>query len=59
LGSRRHVCRSSAAFFLRNGDQPTADDFEPVCMSALDEENLEVRFTGPYQAWPLFEVSQP
>lgn len=31
---------------------------EPLCESWQDQDDLEVRFTAPYDAWPLFEVNR-
>jgi len=50
---------SLASFFMRNDHLLAADDFEPICMSALNDDDVEVRFTAPYHAWPLFEVNRP
>lgn len=32
--------------------------FEPICESYLDDDNLEVRFTIPFEAGPLFDVNE-
>ncbi len=32
--------------------------FEPICESYMDDNDLEVRFTIPYEAWREFEVNR-
>jgi len=54
------ACATSlAAFFVKHPRLFESDDFEPVCESWLDRDGLEVRFTVPYEAGPLFEVNAP
>jgi hypothetical protein len=51
--------RSLSAFFAKHGRLLESEDFEPVCESWFDRDDLEVRFTVPYEAAPLFEVNAP
>lgn len=54
------ACATSlSAFFAKHGRLFESDDFEPLCESYFDRNDLEVRFTVPYEAGPLFEVSAP
>ncbi|MCK4304272.1 MAG: SEC-C domain-containing protein, partial [Candidatus Eisenbacteria sp.] len=49
---------SLAAFFTKHRDlfaQETPD--EPVCESFFDEDDLEVRFTMPYEAGELYSIN--
>ena len=32
------------------------DSFAPVCESYFDDEDREVRFTVPYEAFDLFDI---
>ena len=48
---------SLSTFFAKHRKRFEADDVEPVCESYFDEDDLEVRFTMPYEAFPLFEVN--
>jgi len=48
--------RALPAFFLRNAARFETDDPEPVCESYRDDEGREIRFTLPYEAFPLFDV---
>lgn len=53
------VAASLAPFFFKHGslfDKPT---IEPICESWFDEEDLEVRFTAPYEAGPHFVANAP
>ncbi len=51
------ACATSlVAFFVKHGDLLATDEPEPVCESFFDREDLEVRFTLPYEAFPLFDV---
>ena len=55
------ACATSlGAFFAKHRDlfaRETLD--EPVCESFLDEDDLEVRFTLPYEAGGLYAVNKP
>jgi hypothetical protein len=52
------ACATSlTAFFVKHGDVFEAEDFEPICESYSDDRGLTVRFTLPYQASALFDVS--
>lgn len=53
------VATSLASFFIRNGDLFGDEEFSPVCQSWYDENDLEVRFTLPYEAFALFDVEEP
>ena len=54
------ACATSlTAFTIRNGLPSTENDAEPVCQSFADEDDLVVRFTFPYEAFPLFEIEDP
>ena len=51
------ACATSlCTFFVKHGSRFEADDFEPVCESYFDENDLEVRFTLPYEAFPEFKI---
>jgi len=45
-----------AAFTIRNGEAVADAESEPICESCFDEHDREVRFTLPYEAFPLFDV---
>jgi hypothetical protein len=45
-----------AEFFEVHRDLFAAEEFEPVCESYYGDRLLEVRFTLPYQAFPLFRI---
>ncbi len=51
--------QSLASFFIQHGDLFQQEDFEPMCISFADFNDLEVRLTAPYSAWPLFEINEP
>ncbi|MAE94646.1 MAG: hypothetical protein CL910_08305 [Deltaproteobacteria bacterium] len=51
--------RSFSAFYAKHRQVFSADEFEPICDSYFDEDELEVRFTLPYEAFELFEVEAP
>jgi hypothetical protein len=54
------ACAASLpTFFLRNQALFRSDESLPVCESFFDEDDLEVRFTAPYQAFPEFELAEP
>jgi hypothetical protein len=50
---------SLGAFFVKHGARFEKDAFDPVCESFMDENNLEVRFTVPYEAGSMFEANNP
>jgi hypothetical protein len=45
-----------AAFFVEHSDAFRAESFEPICESWFANDDLEVRFTAPYEAASLFAV---
>lgn len=54
------ACAASLnAFFIKHAGLFDLEDFEPVCESYFDQSDLEVRFTLPCEAGPLFEVNDP
>jgi hypothetical protein len=54
------ACATSlAAFFVKHPTLFEAETFEPVCESWFDADDLEVRFTAPYEAFELFEIESP
>jgi hypothetical protein len=54
------ACAASlSAFFVKHGDLFAVEEIAPVCESWFDGDDLEVRFTAPYQASHLFEVNDP
>ena len=54
------ACAASlSAFFVKHGDIFWKERFGPICESYFDENDLEVRITVPYEAWPLFKVNEP
>lgn len=51
------ACAASlSAFFLKHERIFKTDEFEPLCESYHDNDDLEVRFTVPYEALPFFEI---
>lgn len=46
---------SLAAFTMQNRHVFDADGFEPISQSWSDESDLTMRFTFPYEAFPLFD----
>ncbi len=51
------ACASAlSAFAIKHGEVLENGGPEPVCESYFDDDDLEVRFTFPYEAAPLFEV---
>jgi len=51
------ACASAlSAFAIKHGGLLETGGPEPVCGSFFDDDELEVRFTLPYDAAPLFEV---
>jgi len=54
------ACATSLiAFLMKHESIFRKSTFDPICESWFDEEDLEVRFTVPYEAGPLFEVNDP
>ena len=54
------ACATSlGAFFVKHGALFNKDSIEPVCESYTDKNDLEVRFTVPYEAGSMFEVNSP
>ena len=52
------ACATSlATFFFKHRDLFESASCEPVCESFLDKDDLEVRFTVPYEAGHLFAVN--
>lgn len=53
------ACATSlAAFFVKHRAALATDEPEPICESWLDTDDLEVRFTLPYEAFALFDVGR-
>jgi len=51
------ACATSlSAFFVTNRGAFETEDCEPICQSYSDDEGRGVRFTLPYEAFPLFDV---
>jgi hypothetical protein len=48
--------RSLTAFFVKHRSLFKQEEIEPVCESYFDEDDLEVRFTAPYEARDLFDL---
>lgn len=54
------ACASAlAAFCIKHAGLFAEEAFEPICESWLNEDDLEVRFTAPYEADSLFPVNNP
>jgi hypothetical protein len=53
------LCGAFSAFSVKYGDLFEGESFEPICESFINDDDLEVRLTMPYEAWPLFEVNEP
>jgi hypothetical protein len=52
--------QSLSSFYIKHGDLFARDEIDqPVCESYVDRDGLEVRFTIPYEAGPLFDVNLP
>jgi hypothetical protein len=47
------------AFLVKHRSLFEADEAEPVSESYFDDDDLEVRFTAPYDAFPLFDIAEP
>jgi len=52
------IAISFGAFFAKHRELFERDQIEPVCESYYDEDDLEVRFTAPYDAHEAFQVDQ-
>jgi len=53
------ACAASlSTFFIKHRSLFEAGEFEPVCESFFDENDLEVRLTLPYEAFALFDVDE-
>jgi hypothetical protein len=52
-------CGALAAFVPKHARLFSLDDYEPVCESYVNEDEVEVRLTLPYGAWSLFAVNDP
>ena len=51
------ACISSfTAFFAKHQDLFEEEDFEPVCESYFDQDDLELIVTMPYEAFALFDL---
>ena len=50
---------SLGAFVLKHAPIFSSDTFTPVCESYFDDDDLEVRFTVPYDALSDFDVTEP
>ena len=51
------ACATSlSAFFVRNHEPFASTGGEPICQSFTDDEGRIVRFTLPYEAFPLFDI---
>lgn len=51
------IAASLTAFFVKHGAILASDKFEPICESWYDQDDLEVRFTAPYEAYELFTIA--
>ncbi|HEX5043109.1 MAG TPA: SEC-C domain-containing protein [Candidatus Polarisedimenticolaceae bacterium] len=52
------ACATSlSAFFVTNRRTFESKDGEPICQSYTDDEGRLVRFTFPYEAFPLFDIA--
>ena len=50
------ACATSlSAFFLKHQSLFESEDFEPVCESYFDQDDMEVRLTLPYEAFLSFD----
>ncbi len=52
------VATSLASFFVKHGNVLRQKEFEPICESWCDANDLEVRFTAPYEAYSMFEIDE-
>jgi hypothetical protein len=50
---------SLCTFFMKHRGLFEDEAVEPVCESYFDSDDLEVRFTAPYEAFSFFDVSGP
>ncbi len=54
------ACATSlTAFFVKHGHLFEQGSFDPICESYFDDDDLEVRFTAPYEAAEMFKVNTP
>lgn len=54
------ACATSlSTFFLKYSHMFESETFDPVCESYFDQDDLEVRFTVPYEALSLFDIDAP
>jgi hypothetical protein len=53
------VATSFSAFFAKNRELFTTDEPDPTCESYFDDNDVEVRFTAPYEAHDDFEIVAP
>ncbi len=54
------ACATSlAAFYISHRSVFEEDSFGPVCESYFDDDDVEVRFTFPYEAAELFDADEP
>ena len=51
--------RSLGAFILKHAAMFSSDTFTPTCESYFDDDDLEVRFTVPHEAYSDFDLSAP
>jgi hypothetical protein len=51
------VAQSLASMVVKHPGLLSDQEIEPICESWVDSEDLEVRFTMPFEAWPLFDVN--
>ena len=60
LHAGRHVARLAlSAFFGKHAAMFKSDNFAPVCESYFDDDDdLEVRFTVPYEAFADFDLTE-
>ena len=49
---------SLSSFFIKHEALFATDGFAPVCESYVDEHDLEVRLTFPYEAFPAFDLTE-
>ncbi len=45
------------AFFLKYDRELRMEEIEPICASFVNDDDVSVRFTAPYEASPLFEIN--
>jgi hypothetical protein len=49
---------SLAAFFAKHRGLFERDEFDPICESCFNEDDIEVRFTAPYEASAQFAINR-